>query len=72
MKTYTLFRHPVCTFNTSFVLFESFLESRAYAVSHPDMMEEEIEAASVNEARRLGKERVEQLIDEYEHVAMEH
>ena len=34
-------------------------------------MEEEIEAASLGEARAIGKSRVEQLIDEYEHVAME-
>ena len=71
MKTYTLFRHPVCTFDTSFVLFESFLESRMYAASHPHMMEEEIEATSLEQARVFAIARVEQLMDEYERVAME-
>ncbi len=71
MRTYTLFRYPVCTFNASITLFESFLESRMFAAAHPDMMEEEIEATSLEEARVLAIARVEQLIDEYEHVAME-
>ncbi len=51
LTTYVLFRQPAGCRSCSFALFDSFLEARAYARLHPEMMEEEIEAESMLQAQ---------------------
>jgi hypothetical protein len=50
--TYTTFRNPCVDPAANIVVFESFLQAHNFAREHPELIELEIEADSIAEARQ--------------------
>ena len=50
--TYTTFRNPCVDPAANIVVFESFLEAQNFAQEHPELIELEIEAESIADARQ--------------------
>lgn len=65
LRVFTIFRTPIGMKSRVVAAFEGFLEARTYAYEHPDLIEDEIEAACQAEAVRYVQEDIRELSGTY-------